>query len=113
VDDNMRDVQVIKDKRNQLRDELVKFTAVKEDAFPKGTRYSELSDYDRQLYNYTMGCINSLRNQINALEYVLNEDTELNDNTRPYPSQVSFGITKESVFKMSNDTEIANRTFYS
>lgn len=93
----MRAVDVIKEKRNQLRNELSKFLIVKNMKYPSPTKYTNLDDYDRYEFSYIMSCVNSLRNKINTLEFVLNEDTEINDCT-PYHSQRERGISKESVF---------------
>lgn len=104
----MRAVDVVKEKRNQLRDELARFINAKELKYQAPIIYTDLNDYDRQEFSYIMGCINSLRNQINALEFVLNEDTELKNYTNPYPRQKEMGITKENVFTITLKDKIDN-----
>lgn len=104
----MRAVEVVKQKRNQLRNELAKFMNAKNVKYPTPTKYYDLEAYDRHEFSYIMGCISSLRNQINALEFVLNEDTELNDYTKPYPSQRDCGVSKEKVFEIALQDKIDN-----
>lgn len=95
----MRSVDVVKQKRNELRSDMENFLEVKNRKYPAPTRYYELDGYDKHEFNYIMNCINNLRNQINALEFVLNEDTELTDYTISFsPTHKELGITKEKVF---------------
>lgn len=96
----MRDVNIIKEKLNILRDELEKFLNTKNIKYPTLTIYDNLNDFDRHEFSYIMGCINSLKNQINVLEFVLNEDVEITDYTTPYPRQRACGISKEIVLKI-------------
>ena len=71
-------------------------------------RLSLENNFDAKEFSYIMGCINNLRNQINALEFVLNEDTVLNDYTVPYPTQEDEGVSKEKVFKIIEDFDDLN-----
>ncbi len=110
----MRAVDIVKEKRNQLRNELVRFLNAKEIKYPTPTNYKELDEYNRHEYSYIMGCVNSLKTQINALEFVLNEDTELNDYSKPYPRQEEIGISKAMVFEIGKeDYDLRNKNFYS
>lgn len=94
----MRAVEVVKDKRNQLRIDLENFLNAKNEKYPNPTKFQELDDYDRYEFSYIMGCIANLRIQINALEFVLNEDTEFSDCTIPNRTQRDYGVSKEKIF---------------
>lgn len=96
----MRAVEIVKDKRNQLRDELVAFIDAKNAKYPVPTNYKDLGEYEKQEFSYLMSCIHSLRVQINALEFILNEDTEIMDYTTINSHQREYGISKESVLKL-------------
>lgn len=75
----MRDLSVVKEKRNELRSELVNcIKKVKEMQVDEKT-FRDLSQYDQQVYIYLDRTVQRLRTQINALEFVLNEDTEIAD----------------------------------
>lgn len=100
----MRNVNVVKAKRDELREDLAIFIKVRENKFPLMAKYTELPEYDRKLYSYIQSCIGNLKRKINALEFVLNEDTEMTDGTTPFPSHKEIGITKELIFKLANET---------
>ncbi|WEG18582.1 hypothetical protein PQ478_08870 [Alkalihalophilus pseudofirmus] len=104
----MRAVEAVKEKRNQLRSELEMFIEAKDIKYPTPTKFTDLNEYEGNEFSYIMGCINSLRNQINALEFVLNEDSEIVDYTVPYPRQSEAGVTKEKVVEITVKDSIKN-----
>ncbi len=93
----MRDVAIVKEQRNELREELAKCIKRVKDMQVDEKSFKELSQYDQQVYVYLDRTVQKLRMQINALEFVLNEDTELID---PYKDRAAekLQITKETVF---------------
>lgn len=95
----MRSLEAVKKKRDELKAELEKFIQAKHDSKKAhwGLPQADLSALEKAEYIYIMRSIYELRNQINCLDFVLNEDTEMNDATRPVPSQVAIGIKKENV----------------
>lgn len=99
----MRAVDVVKEKRNQLKNDLAKFMDAKNEKYSTTKRAMDLDGYERHEFSYIIGCITDLRTQINTLEFVLNEDTELRDCTIAYATQRDLGITKEKVFKIGNE----------
>lgn len=107
----MRAVDVVKLKRDELRNDLAKFMSAKNAKYPSPTRYNELNEYDKYEYSYILKSMENLRTQINALEFVLNEDTYMDDCTISYHKHRDLGITKESVFEIVENTY--NRNFYS
>lgn len=99
----MRDVSVVKEKRDELVKELGRFMKFKNENYT-GFDFSSLSAHQRREYSYIMSTMGDLRGQINAIEYVLNEDTELRDATwvsSPYLREK--GITKEDILGSKKD----------
>jgi len=72
----MRSVKNIKAKRNFLRDIKMK-TIEKQRELVLGRTYSDLDKYEKNLYGEMIEWLRKLDAQINALEFVLNEDTEM------------------------------------
>lgn len=102
----MRDLSVVKETRNELRSELVNcIKKVKEMQVDEKT-FRDLSQYDQQVYIYLDRTVQRLRTQINALEFVLNEDTEIADAFADRAAE-KHKINKETVFnapeRESND----------
>lgn len=85
----MRDVSVIKQKRDELKEEL-KFVNEKRKSLG---RWTDMCDYDKKIFAHLTDSVKTITTQINALEYILNEDTELND---WYPRYAR--ISKEDIF---------------
>jgi hypothetical protein len=92
----MRDLVTVKEARNNIRNNLVRSTR-KRDEISDGKPYKELSEYNQEVYIFLTKAIDIMKIQINSLEFVLNEDTNLND---PYYSRGrKFDICEELVFK--------------
>jgi hypothetical protein len=98
---NMRYVETVKEKRDELKAEMERFLALKDKQFSH-LPYRELSTESKKKFGYIMGTISVLKTQINALEYVLNEDTELEDRTKP---SMAYNFTKEELFAELEEPE--------
>lgn len=74
----MRDLSVVKQTRDNLRDEMRELLELREKAYKDGWRgFKDLGAFDRQVFSYMSNAIGMLQEQINTLGFVLNEDTEL------------------------------------
>ena len=74
----MRDAKTIIEKRNKLRDEFSKIISKSKEIYD-GRCFKELPKECREKVLYLDECRRRLLIQINALDYVLNEDTNLID----------------------------------
>jgi hypothetical protein len=93
----MRSVLTVKEQRNILREELGKcINKVKEMKVDEQS-FKNMSQHEQQVYIYLDRTMQRLRTQINALEFVLNEDTELID---PYADRAAekLNINRDSIF---------------
>ncbi|SDC74947.1 hypothetical protein [Shouchella lonarensis] len=93
----MRDVTIVKQQRNVLREELGKcINKVKEMKVDEAS-FKQMSQHEQQVYIYLDRTMQRLRTQINALEFVLNEDTQLAD---PYFDRAAekLEISRETIF---------------
>jgi len=61
-------------------------------------KLNELGEYDKKVIFYLQSCIKDLRLQINALTFVLNEDTGVID-IFIYQNKKWFGLTYQEVFE--------------
>jgi hypothetical protein len=98
----MRDVSIVKRKRNQLKEEVEQFKNLKEKLFPSSISYRDLDPEEKKKYGYIQSTIGGLNTQINTLEFVLNEDSEIRDVTEPR----FYDFTKEELFRGSTCTDI-------
>lgn len=92
----MRDVRFVKEHRDALKEERHKFVMAKERLFPYPTTYRDISQEERPKLSYIIQTLRNLDIQINALEFVLNEDTHIQDATEHF-AQNNF--TKEDLFE--------------
>lgn len=94
----MRDVEVVKQMRDDLRDKMIELIDLRIVKYGASVRHPDLPPYDQKVFSYLMGATNKLKTQINTLEFVLNEDTMLNDATDTLSSSLrEMGCTKESI----------------
>ncbi len=103
---DMRNVATVKEQRNILREELGKcINKVKEMKVDEQS-FKQMEQQEQQVYIYLDRTMQRLRTQINALEFVLNEDTQLVD---PYADRAAekLNINRESIFS-SNPAKSEN-----
>lgn len=94
----MRNVSVVKEQRNILREELGKcINKVKEMKVDEQS-FKQMNQHDQQVYIYLDRTMQRLRTQINTLEFVLNEDSQLAD---PYADRAAekLNINRSSIFE--------------
>ncbi|AGI11877.1 hypothetical protein X915_gp074 [Bacillus phage vB_BanS-Tsamsa] len=72
----MRDLQSVKGKRDFLRNVFAKATARKEEVLD-GRNFRDLDEYEKSLIMEINKAIDKLMPQIEALTFVLNEDSEI------------------------------------
>lgn len=91
----MRCVKVVKKKRDELKAERERFMRAKERLYPYPKSYPDIPKEEQHQFTYLMNTVGHLDKQINALEFVLNEDTELKDVTELN----FFNVDKEALLK--------------
>ena len=97
----MRDVEIVKNMRNALDSELTRFIDRKKELF-NGRPFPELGDYDKKVFSFISTSVNKLTIQINALNFVLNEDTQIEREigaTKYFEER--YDITKNSILNNS------------
>ena len=97
----MRSLEVVKNQRDALRETLREFETVRDiRGYDNKTKWKEqLTETEKAEHTYVMSCIYGLKNQINALTFVLNEDVDLYDFTEVRGKNRELGITKDGVLK--------------
>lgn len=100
----MRDVNAVKETRNKLRNELSDFIVARKNFYQK--EIAGKKEYDKTLYGYIISSIDRLSIQINTIEYILNEDTEIGDVTEPWKHYKECGIEKIRIMTYVNNEEI-------
>ncbi|WP_059102944.1 hypothetical protein [Shouchella shacheensis] len=100
----MRDVAIVKQQRNVLREELGKCVNKVKEMQVDEKSFKELDQHDQQVYIYLDRTMQKLRTQINTLEFVLNEDTKLID---PYFDRAAekLNINKDTLFSAKKPEE--------
>lgn len=76
----MKTLEVVVKKRNELRNELQYFETQRREIF-YGRQFAELDVNEKREHMYIVGVISRLKVQIDALTYVINYDSELDDVT--------------------------------
>jgi hypothetical protein len=91
----MRDLKAVKDMRDSLRDDYVKLRDAQREIMGnvKHSEIGSLSDFDQKKISFIITVLGKLNIQINALTFVLNEDTYIDDVTRCVLNR--YGINKE------------------
>lgn len=97
----MRSLEVVKNQRDALRETLREFETVRDiRGYDIAEKWKgQLTEVEKAERTYVMSCIYALRNQINALTFVLNEDIGLYDFTEVRGKNRELGITKDGVLK--------------
>jgi hypothetical protein len=97
----MRDLTIIKDKRNELRDSLALCHNRRKSSTDNNLKgFNDMGEWDKEAYIYLVKVMEKLTTQINVLEFVLNEDTNIADALSYYSRGMNIlGINRESVFK--------------
>ncbi|MDM5370566.1 hypothetical protein QUF96_03105 [Bacillus bombysepticus] len=88
----MRDVAVVKQTRDELRAEYNRCLA-KRIEITRNRIYDELETYEKDKVSTLFHVMKTLQDQINAFEFVLNEDTELIS-----PFRRRYKTTREEIF---------------
>ncbi|AIC95848.1 MULTISPECIES: hypothetical protein [Shouchella] len=93
----MRDVSIVKEQRNILREELGKCINKVKEMKVNEESFKQMDQHEQQVYIYLDRTMQRLRTQINALEFVLNEDSQLAD---PYADRAAekLNINRNSIF---------------
>ncbi|MFB4213062.1 hypothetical protein ABC345_16520 [Shouchella sp. 1P09AA] len=94
----MRDVSTVKEQRNILREELGKCINKVKEMKVNEESFKQMDQHEQQVYIYLDRTMQRLRTQINALEFVLNEDSQLAD---PYADRAAekLNINRNSIFE--------------
>lgn len=92
----MRDVEIVKETRNKLRNAFEELMNVKHAMQDHKDTFEE---YDKKVYGYLLQTLEKLDLQINALEFVLNEDTKTKIATDNVHYNNAYGINKEKVME--------------
>ena len=74
----MRDIATVKETRDKLRNEILALLDLRREL---SNGIMNADEYGKRSYGYLINTVTKMKAQINALEYVLNEDTELEDAT--------------------------------
>lgn len=107
----MKSIEAVKTKRDELKAELERFREANENRKHNGMPKSDMSDLEKAEYMYIVRSMHELRCQINCLNFVLNEDFELSDATKPIPSQELLGVKKENVITKYTESGDVNNEF--
>lgn len=92
----MRDLKAVKDMRDSLRNDFAKLMDAKNEMNKLGG-FIDMNEYDKKKFGYLLTTISKLNIQINALTFVLNEDTEIFDATDDVMYDTNYGINKHSI----------------
>lgn len=106
----MRAVDVVKSKRDYLVEQKEEFQRVKDLKYPNKPNYAELSDYEKLELSYITRVLTNLMIQIGALNFVLNEDSDLRDATYIITSEERRGLSRERV--LSKENKVGNLGYH-